>query len=115
MSGFWASGREVFDLLVSGMETSEQRFLLVVRRPTNDEHQPTDNLNMLFSEGVMHSTKERELVVMSWAPQQEVLAHGMVGGFMTHCGWNSVLEVVMEGGPMLVWPHYTEQCTNKVF
>ncbi|VAH51951.1 unnamed protein product [Triticum turgidum subsp. durum] len=52
---------------------------------------------------------------MSWVPQQAVLAHGAVGGFVTHCGWNSVLEAVMAGVPMLAWPLYTEQHTNKVF
>uniref|UniRef100_M8BP91 Anthocyanidin 5,3-O-glucosyltransferase n=1 Tax=Aegilops tauschii TaxID=37682 RepID=M8BP91_AEGTA len=47
--------------------------------------------------------------------RQAVLAHGAVGGFVTHCGWNSVLEAVMAGVPMLAWPLYAEQHTNKVF
>jgi UDP:flavonoid glycosyltransferase YjiC (YdhE family) len=44
-----------------------------------------------------------------------VLAHGAVGGFVTHCGWNSVLEAIMGGVPMLAWPMYAEQRMNKVF
>jgi UDP:flavonoid glycosyltransferase YjiC (YdhE family) len=52
---------------------------------------------------------------MSWAPQREVLAHDAVGGFVTHCGWNSVLEAVMAGVPMLAWPLYAEQRMNRVF
>lgn len=101
--------------MAAGLETSGQRFLWVVRRPPGDEHQPADDLDALFPTGFLHRTKERGLVVMSWAPQREVLAHGAVGGFVTHCGWNSVLEAVMAGVPMLAWPLYAEQRMNKVF
>jgi UDP:flavonoid glycosyltransferase YjiC (YdhE family) len=44
-----------------------------------------------------------------------VLAHDAVGGFVTHCGWNSVLESVMAGVPMVAWPLYAEQRMNRVF
>ncbi|GJM93214.1 hypothetical protein PR202_ga09758 [Eleusine coracana subsp. coracana] len=108
-----------------GLEMSGQRFLWVVRRPTGDSdnegqhHQQQeaglDDLDALLPEGFVAQTKERGLVVESWAPQREVLAHGAVGGFMTHCGWNSVLEAVAGGVPMLAWPMYAEQRMNKVF
>ncbi|CAM0882833.1 unnamed protein product [Alopecurus aequalis] len=101
--------------IAAGLEKSGQRFLWAVRRPPGDEHQPDDDLDTLFPEGFLQRTKERGLVVMSWAPQREVLAHGAVGGFVTHCGWNSVLEAVMAGVPMLAWPLYAEQRMNKVF
>uniref|UniRef100_A0A453CZ08 Glycosyltransferase n=1 Tax=Aegilops tauschii subsp. strangulata TaxID=200361 RepID=A0A453CZ08_AEGTS len=110
----WFSAEQIKQM-AAGLETSGQRFLWVVRRPTGDEHQPAGDLNTLFPEGFLHRTKERALVVMSWVPQQAVLAHGAVGGFVTHCGWNSVLEAVMAGVPMLAWPLYAEQHTNKVF
>ncbi|KAK4483152.1 hypothetical protein RD792_010332, partial [Penstemon davidsonii] len=44
----------------------------------------------------------------------EVLNHESVGGFMTHFGWNSVLEVVCAGVPMVAWPFYVEQHFNRV-
>ncbi|KAJ4705928.1 Glycosyltransferase [Melia azedarach] len=45
----------------------------------------------------------------------EVLNHDSVGGFVTHCGWNSILEAVYAGVPMLAWPLYAEQKMNKAF
>ncbi|KAF8379609.1 hypothetical protein HHK36_029050 [Tetracentron sinense] len=43
-----------------------------------------------------------------------VLNHESVGGFVTHCGWNSVLEAVCAGVPMVAWPLYAEQRLNRV-
>ncbi|KAI4969546.1 hypothetical protein ZWY2020_000460 [Hordeum vulgare] len=105
--------------MAAGLEMSGQRFLWVVRSPAggNDnvnEHPGEPELDVLLPDGFLDRTKDRGLVVMSWAPQREVLAHGSVGGFVTHCGWNSVLEAVMAGVPMLGWPLYAEQRMNKV-
>uniref|UniRef100_A0ACD5VL79 Uncharacterized protein n=1 Tax=Avena sativa TaxID=4498 RepID=A0ACD5VL79_AVESA len=98
--------------LAAGLETSGQHFLWVVRSPPGcDELE----LDALLPNGFVDRTKDRGLVVMSWAPQREVLEHGAVGGFVTHCGWNSVLEAVMAGVPMLGWPLYAEQRMNRVF
>ncbi|TVU39884.1 hypothetical protein EJB05_13328, partial [Eragrostis curvula] len=47
-----------------------------------------------------------------WAPQQEVLAHHAVGGFWTHNGWNSTLESISEGIPMICRPKFTDQMMN---
>ena len=43
-----------------------------------------------------------------------VLRHDSVGGFVTHCGWNSVLEAVWCGVPMVGWPLYAKQRLNRV-
>jgi UDP:flavonoid glycosyltransferase YjiC (YdhE family) len=73
------------------------------------------DLDALLPEGFLQRTRDRGMVLKMWAPQVEVLRHAASGVFMTHCGWNSVLEAVSAGVPMLCWPQYAEQRLNKVF
>ncbi|GMY23842.1 hydroquinone glucosyltransferase [Fagus crenata] len=107
--------------LALGLEMSEQRFLWVVRSPNDkvanatffNEQSQKDPFDFL-PKGFLERTKGRGLVLPSWAPQAEVLSHGSTGGFLTHCGWNSVLESVVNGIPLIVWPLYAEQKMNAV-
>ncbi|XP_043714882.1 UDP-glycosyltransferase 88F3-like [Telopea speciosissima] len=105
-----------------GLERSGQRFLWVVRSPPlTDEEVRTrsssrhgePDLDALLPEGFLGRTKDKGLVVKTWAPQVEVLNRESVGGFVTHCGWNSVLEAVCAGLPMVAWPLYAEQHLNR--
>lgn len=79
------------------------------------EAPPEPDLDTLLLEGYLERTIDRGLVVKSSALQVEVLKHEAVGGFVTHCGWNSVLEAICSGVLMIVWPLYAEQRWNKVF
>ena len=98
--------------IASGLERSEQRFLWVVKNPPSAVVADVD-LEGLMPEGFLERSKDRGMVVKSWAPQVAVLNHPSVGGFVTHCGWNSVLEAVVAGVPMVAWPLYAEQHLNK--
>ncbi|XP_058779005.1 UDP-glycosyltransferase 1-like [Vicia villosa] len=94
-----------------GLEKSEQRFLWVVR---SELELDSLNLDELLPEGFLERTKEKGMVVRNWAPQYAILGHDSIGGFVTHCGWNSVLEAICEGVPMIAWPLYAEQRLNRL-
>lgn len=106
--------------LALGLEMSEQRFLWVVRSPNNVSNSTFFSIESqkdpfaFLPEGFLERTKGRGLVLASWAPQAQILSHGSTGGFLTHCGWNSVLESVVNGVPQIAWPLYAEQKMNAV-
>ncbi|EPS59751.1 hypothetical protein M569_15052, partial [Genlisea aurea] len=110
--------------LAHGLESSEQKFLWVLRCPATSSsgnsaeyffriHTPRDPLSYL-PPGFTERTRSNGLVVPSWAPQAEILEHPATGGFLTHCGWNSVLESIVSGVPFIAWPLYAEQRMNAV-
>ncbi|KAL6616017.1 hypothetical protein ACP70R_038287 [Stipagrostis hirtigluma subsp. patula] len=98
-----------------GLESSGHRFLWVVRNPPEHQGKADEpDLEALLPEGFLERTRERGFVVKNWAPQTEALRSKAIGAFVTHCGWNSVLEGIVSGAPMICWPLYAEQRLNKV-
>ncbi|XP_019092591.1 PREDICTED: UDP-glycosyltransferase 88A1-like [Camelina sativa] len=107
------SGEQLKEIAI-GLEKSGRRFLWVVRNPPELQNQTEPDLKSLLPEGFLNRTENRGMVVKSWAPQVPVLNHKAIGGFVTHCGWNSILESVCAGVPMVAWPLYAEQRFNRV-
>ncbi|XVF43000.1 hypothetical protein PTKIN_Ptkin02bG0005200 [Pterospermum kingtungense] len=107
--------------LAWGLELSHQRFIWVVRKPTDATGAGTffnagsevDDPRAYLPEGFLKRTQGVGLVVSSWAPQVSILSHPSTGGFLSHCGWNSSLESIAHGVPMITWPLYAEQRMNQ--
>jgi scopoletin glucosyltransferase len=91
--------------LARGLDLSGANFVWVVSG-ADSEWMP-DGFADLLARG------ERGHVIRGWAPQMLILNHPAVGGFVTHCGWNSTLESVSAGVPMVTWPRYADQFYNE--
>ncbi|MQM09536.1 hypothetical protein Taro_042413 [Colocasia esculenta] len=100
-----ALSREQIRELGAGLEKSGCRFLWVVKsRIVDREDDGGVELEELLGEDYLERVGERGVVVKSWVDQEEVLAHPSVGGFLSHGGWNSMLEAVLHGVSSLNWP-----------
>ncbi|KAM3739889.1 hypothetical protein ACB098_08G056800 [Castanea mollissima] len=90
-----------------GLANSQKPFLWVVRPDSS-----TNGIrNKVLSQFYKETVGERGCIV-NWAPQKEVLAHSAIGGFLSHCGWNSTLESICEGIPMICKPCFGDQRVN---
>ena len=99
-----ALNAEQMEELAWGLRMSNSYFLWVVR--ASEEAKLPKNF--------VEETSEKGLVV-HWCPQLEVLTHEAVGCFVTHCGWNSTLEALSLGVPMVAVPQWTDQPTNAKY
>lgn len=99
-----ASAQQIAEIAL-GLEASEYPFLWVVRSDLMLGEAA------VFPQGFRERVKDRAEFV-SWAPQLRVLRHSSVGGFFTHGGWNSTLEGITAGIPMLGWPFFSDQAIN---
>nr|DAD21843.1 TPA_asm: hypothetical protein HUJ06_023306 [Nelumbo nucifera] len=87
-----------------GLANSNQTFLWVIRPDL------VVGDSALLPPEFIRDTKERSLLA-SWCPQKQVLNHPSVGGFLTHNGWNSTVESICSGVPMICWPFFADQQT----
>ncbi|KAK4284563.1 hypothetical protein QN277_001380 [Acacia crassicarpa] len=101
--------------IAMGLEASGQNFIWVVRRTkkANQQEQEEDDKQEWLPEGFEKRMEEKGLIIRGWAPQVLILDNEATGGFVTHCGWNSTLEGVSAGVPMVTWPVSAEQFYNE--
>ncbi|KAK3444627.1 hypothetical protein EUGRSUZ_A00930 [Eucalyptus grandis] len=97
------------------LERSRYCFLWSLRQPPAkgklEAPQDYANLAEVLPEGFLNRTAGVGRVI-GWAPQVTILAHPAIGGFVSHCGWNSTLESIWFGMPVAAWPQYAEQHFN---
>jgi len=91
---------------------TREEIAAAVRELMEGEKDDKDDLLAWLPEGFLERTSGRGLAVVAWAPQVRVLSHPATASFVSHCGWNSTLESVAAGVPMVAWTLYAEQKTN---
>ncbi|KAL5546027.1 hypothetical protein UlMin_005714 [Ulmus minor] len=92
-----------------GLEASNKPFIWVIRGGSKYEEVE----KWIMEDGFEERIKGRGLLIRGWAPQVLILSHPSIGGFLTHCGWNSTLEGISTGVPMLTWPLFADQFLNE--
>ncbi|KAK1291831.1 Cinnamate beta-D-glucosyltransferase [Acorus calamus] len=97
-------GKEEMEEMARGLRGSGKPFLWVVRE---------SNMGLL-PEGFVEEAAEQGMVV-NWSQQDQVLAHPSTGCFLTHCGWNSTLETLAYGVPVIAFPQFGDQYPDAKF
>uniref|UniRef100_A0A0C9RJQ7 Glycosyltransferase n=1 Tax=Wollemia nobilis TaxID=56998 RepID=A0A0C9RJQ7_9CONI len=103
--------------LAAGLERSGQPFLWVLRISDSarfSTESRSEWIQKCLPEGYERRIEGRGVIVRDWAPQLQVLSHKSTGGFLTHCGWNSTLESITAGVPMVAWPLHSDQFGNSM-
>ncbi|KAK8563509.1 hypothetical protein V6N13_006287 [Hibiscus sabdariffa] len=93
-----------------GLEASNKPFIWVLRGNNTTSNEVE---KWMEEDGFEERTQGRGLVVKGWAPQVLILSHPAIGGFLTHCGWNSTIEGISAGVPLITLPLLADQFSNE--
>ncbi|CAI9118832.1 OLC1v1020459C1 [Oldenlandia corymbosa var. corymbosa] len=94
--------------IAHGLELSNVNFIWVIRFPVGQKL----TIEEAVPKGFLERVKSRGIVVDGWAPQGKILEHENTGGFLSHCGWSSVMESLHFGVPVIAMPIHLDQPTN---
>ncbi|KAH0709780.1 hypothetical protein KY290_011188 [Solanum tuberosum] len=103
--------RQQTDALATALERSGVNFVWCLR----GGHVTDSNEEDAITKEYENRVSNRGLIIKGWAPQVAILKHRAVGVFLTHCGWNSVLEGISSNVLMLTWPMDADQFTSAEF
>ncbi|PSS15686.1 Zeatin O-glucosyltransferase [Actinidia chinensis var. chinensis] len=107
------SDEQIKELAV-GLEQSGHKFVWVVRDADKGDVFVGGERRAELPKGFEERVEGRGMLVRDWAPQLEILEHPSTGGFISHCGWNSCMESITMGVPILTWPMHSDQPRNSV-
>ncbi|KAL5163553.1 UDP-glucose flavonoid 3-O-glucosyltransferase 7 [Glycine soja] len=101
--------------IACALEQSGKPFIWIVpeKKGKEYENESEEEKEKWLPKGFEERNREKGMIVKGWAPQLLILAHPAVGGFLSHCGWNSSLEAVTAGVPMITWPVMADQFYNE--
>lgn len=103
---------EQINELAHGLSQSKVRFLWVLRDADKGDVFDKEVRRVELPEGFEERVGGEGKIVREWAPQLQILAHPSVGGFLSHCGWNSCLESINMGVAIAAWPMHSDQPRN---
>jgi hypothetical protein len=107
------SDKQLYEI-ACGIEASSHKFIWVVPEKIGKEDESDDEKEKWLPKGFEErNIGKKGLIIRGWAPQIMIMSHAAVGAFMTHCGWNSIVEAVSAGVPMITWPVHGEQFYNE--
>ncbi|KAF8396483.1 hypothetical protein HHK36_018106 [Tetracentron sinense] len=102
---------EEMEEIAHGLELSSINFIWAVKFPMGEKIR----IDEVLPQGFLDRVGDRGMVVEGWAPQTKILEHSSIGGFMSHCGWSSVVEGIRYGVPIIAMPLHGDQPLNAKF
>nr|GMD64637.1 beta-D-glucosyl crocetin beta-1,6-glucosyltransferase-like [Ipomoea batatas] len=106
-SEYFPSENEIEEI-AHGLELSNVNFIWVLRFRKGEEL----TAEKALPHGYLDRVKDKGRIIQGWAPQAKILNHPSIGGFVSQCGWNSALESINFGVPIIALPGFFEQPLN---